>query len=148
MTKIDLSWRYYRKLVKDLITKIYTAHSIDLVVAIGRGGIIPALLFSHSYDISLAYFSISRYSKTQGRKVTTNGWAGFKKAAKNIVLLDDLVDKGITMQFATQQCLHKNPLAKIWTAVLFKKSCTKYQPDFYIHQLKPDEWVVFPYENQ
>jgi hypoxanthine phosphoribosyltransferase len=62
---------------------------------------------------------------------------------KNVLVVDDLVDQGDTMQMVEAHLSAQGP-ERLETAVLFKKPWTRIEPDYYLEVV--DRWVVFPFE--
>jgi hypoxanthine phosphoribosyltransferase len=62
---------------------------------------------------------------------------------KNILVVDDLVDQGDTMEKVRQYLNGQNPRL-LEAAVLFKKPWSKIEPEYYLEVV--DKWVVFPFE--
>ncbi len=79
--------------------------SIDLVVGIGKGGIIPAALFAHALKKELAILWIQYYEpgkKPEKRFVAPKlmKQAEFGFTGKKVLLVDDFSRSGDTMNFA------------------------------------------------
>jgi len=64
---------------------------------------------------------------------------------KRVLLVDDVSDSGLTLQFSVQTLSLYMP-AEIKTATLYIKPWTKYVPDYYAEQV--NEWVIFPWETE
>lgn len=71
-------------------------------------------------------------------------------AEDRLLLVDDVFDKGLTMQAVLselQRKARKNTPEEIRTAVVYYKparNLTEQKPDYYIHQTK--SWLYFPHE--
>ena len=67
------------------------------------------------------------------------------KEATNILLVDDVVDSGKTIE-SIFQCLEKKGVeGNIQVAsVYYKPMVSSITPDYYIH--KTNQWIVFPHE--
>lgn len=62
---------------------------------------------------------------------------------KSILLFDDVVDSGQTLEFVVK-LLKKQGAKTVDTSALFFKPSSKVTPDFFDHQT--DAWIVFPHE--
>ncbi len=63
---------------------------------------------------------------------------------KNVLLVDDLVDQGDTIDTVSKY-LHSQGPALLKTAVLFKKPWSSADPDYFLEIV--DKWIVFPWEH-
>jgi uncharacterized protein len=118
----------------------------DFIVAISRGGLIPAFLVARitnvrnvdtficqSYDEEhvkhdLAYFP-KNYSHLRGKKV---------------LIIDELVETGESLKFAVQEIKKALP-NEVKTLVVFLKECTEFEPDWYLKSVNK-EWIYFKYD--
>jgi hypoxanthine phosphoribosyltransferase len=156
MNKIFISANDFQKDCFQLAQNIYKSNfNPDVVIGIWRGGSLPAIII-HEY---LVY---------QGREVlsnviTTKSYTGIGeqsekveidisekvlnnlKEATNILLVDDVVDSGKTIE-SIFQCLEKKGVrGNIQVAsVYYKPMISSITPDYYIH--KTNQWIVFPHE--
>jgi hypoxanthine phosphoribosyltransferase len=62
---------------------------------------------------------------------------------RRVLVVDDLVDEGATMQTVLKHLGDNNP-GVLDAAVLFRKPWSKFEPDFCIETV--DEWIVFAWE--
>jgi hypoxanthine phosphoribosyltransferase len=72
-----------------------------------------------------------------------------EKLGSRILLVDDLVDSGITLQ-QTIPWLKENsdfPIEEIRTAVLWYKACSVLKPDYYVDHLADNPWIHQPFEH-
>lgn len=58
------------------------------------------------------------------------------------MLVDDLVDTGRTMKAAKKHLLRSGDVR---TAVLWRKECSKFVPDYFVEWMPAKKWIVFPY---
>ena len=117
----------------------------DSIVALLRGGIVPARILSDYYSILLNFFALDvkfytgigeTQAKPQIRDFNDN------IIGENILIVDDIWDSGKTMQ-AVLDCFSDKSLV---TTTLFWKETAKGKPDYYSKVAKEDEWIVFPWE--
>ncbi len=72
-----------------------------------------------------------------------------EKLGERILLVDDLVDSGVTFQ-QTIPWLKQNsnfPIVEIRTAVLWYKACSVIKPDYYVDYLPDNPWIHQPFEH-
>lgn len=124
-------------------------HPFDWYVAIARGGLVPACLLAQiTGQQCIDTICLNSYGdgKEQGR-LTMWDKSFLHLAGRSVLLIDDLVDTGDTMQAAKNFMLAAGA-ALVETAVIYKKAASLFQPDYYIEEKPRDEWVVFPWENK
>jgi hypoxanthine phosphoribosyltransferase len=140
-----ISWQNYGKLLSDLTRKISSSGPhYDLVVGIARGGIPVAMFVADSLGVKLDIINVKSYSGIAQRdkpKIVSTLTESVE--SKSILLVDDLVDQGDTMESIVDY-LHREKANHMSTAVIFKKPWSKFEPDFYLEVV--DAWIVFPYE--
>lgn len=128
----------------------------DIIIAIGRGGWIPAVLLSHRYDCkNVLNFSTSSYGRDhkQDKEIHTIQLPGLNQFAKdvkqNVIVVDDISDTGNTFSLINNflQGLCGTEF-NIKTASLYTKTGTSFIPDYYLREYSRDTWLVFPWETE
>ncbi|OGT53441.1 MAG: hypoxanthine-guanine phosphoribosyltransferase [Gammaproteobacteria bacterium RIFCSPHIGHO2_12_FULL_42_13] len=114
------------------------------------GGIVPmgSLLPRLDFPLEVDYIHATRYrNTTTGREVT---WKVKPQAAlknRTVVIVDDILDGGITMAEIVQYCREQAP-REILTAVLVEKNNSRINgglPNADFHGLRVDNHYVFGY---
>lgn len=140
-----VSWSQYGELVTRLAESVVTSgEKFDLVIGIARGGLPVAMVVSDTLGVKVDFLNVKSYTDV-GERTTPKVLSTIteKIAGKKILLVDDLVDGGATMESITEYIAAQNPRS-IKTAVLFTKPWSTFTPDFSLKVV--DSWVVFPYE--
>jgi uncharacterized protein len=118
----------------------------DLIVAIARGGLVPARILSDLLETqSLSFIQIEFYTNINQtlqepilvQNLTTN------VTGKKILLVDDISDTGKSLKLAKTH-LQLQGAIEIKTATLYEKTHSITTPDFYEKQTT--DWVVFPWD--
>lgn len=118
----------------------------DCIVAILKGGIVPARLLSDFFgSIEIYPLRVKAYAGT--RKLERIRLESFRHpiGRKNVLLVDDIHDSGQTLQKVIPHLKRCRPRA-LRTATLFYKANTRHPPDFFARKATPAVWVVFPWE--
>lgn len=141
-----LKWREILDIVASLSRDIANRYSPDVLVFIAKGGLIPARLLLDYLDISEIGFVEVKFYKSIGstmEKPFVKSMAIPSVTDKNVLIVDDVVDSGRTMQLIMGIVSSQRP-REIKTASLFVKPWSTFIPDFY-HAMTAD-WIVFPWE--
>jgi hypoxanthine phosphoribosyltransferase len=140
-----ISWPEYGNLAEALAEKVRSeGKRFDLVIGIARGGMPVAMVVSDHLGVRIDFINVKSYDGIAQRNAprilstVTEDIRG-----KGVLIVDDLVDQGDTMQMVKQHLSEKGPKL-LETAVMFKKPWTKFEPDYYLEVV--DRWVVFPFE--
>lgn len=141
------SWDFLGKDMFELAKKIIDSNQkFDRIVALAKGG----LTFSRSLVDFLKVDNVSSIqiesytgiNQTESIPVITQSLPVAIKG-ESILIFDDLVDYGTTMQLASEY-LHHHGAKTISTACLIAKPWSKFKVDF---SVRPSEaWVIFPNE--
>jgi len=118
----------------------------DCIVAILKGGMVPARLLSDFFgSIEIYPIRVKAYAGT--RKLSRVRLEPFRYpiGRKNVLLVDDIHDSGRTLQKVMRHLRRRRPRA-LRTATLFYKHIAQHAPDFQACTVAPDVWVVFPWE--
>ncbi len=140
-----ISWQEYHKTCILLAKKVKKL-KIDKLVAISRGGLVPARILSDLLAIPISHITIESYQSLKKKKyltITEVPSANFN--GLSILIVDEIADTGRTFKRAISY--FKNfRLKKIYTLAPYIKSHTTYVPDVWAKKI--DAWIIFPYELQ
>lgn len=156
--KKRLTWTDIEKDASTLISKIKGSDkSYDCIVGIANGGLIPTCLIAKALKIKKVFtVSIKAYIDEYAHQVqfvTSLNHKDFK-GCQNVLIIDDLVDRGETL-FETQKILsyfsysYKYNFNFDSAVVYLKKSddfVPKTIPTYYSQIMDPKTWLVFPWE--
>ena len=97
-----ISWNSYIQLIEKLANKIQQdKHQFDSIICINRGGLIIGRVLSDLLSLPIGVISAKGYEKgtTDIKNITINPTiSSIDPIGKNILLVDDLVDSGKTME--------------------------------------------------
>ena len=117
--KIYVGWKEIDELVDNLCYQIKTTlPEIKYVHGLKRGGLIPAVLISHT--LNLKYVDTPEFYD-------------------GCLIIDDICDSGATLEKYreyTTAVLHYKPHTSI------------IEPTFYACKFESDDWIVYPWENK
>lgn len=146
----------------------------DYVVGLTRGGLLPAVMLSHWFDVPCETLKVSL---RDGGQCESNAWmaddaygyvqpigeGGLNTSAemrRNILIVDDINDSGDTIEWIRNDWQRScSPNSDAWEsiwhgnvrfAVLVNNAASKADVDYCATQVNKhddDVWLVFPWEN-
>ena len=155
MSDLYISWSDYHHKIEQLAVKIYqSGWEFNQIVCLARGGLRVGDILSRIYNQPLAILSTSSYSGagTHERSnliISHQLTMTSENLGSRILLVDDLVDSGITLQ-QTIPWLHsygQSPIEEIRTAVIWYKACSVVAPDYHVDYLANNPWIHQPFEH-
>ncbi len=143
-----ISWGEVHRLSALLALQIREAgYKPDLVVAIARGGYVPARIVCDYLDIyDLTSIRITHYTagSNKEKKASLSSPLCMEIKGLKVLLVDDLTDTGDTIEIALQHIREFKP-AEIKIAMLHHKKQSLFQPDFYAKKLLKWRWLIYPW---
>lgn len=117
----------------------------DLIVAIARGGLVPARILSDLLGPKVASFTVSSYDGLQRKDDEHMSFelGGRLDHHRHVLLVDDVSDSGMTFARAIKY-LRKHGAGKITTTAIFTKPGSVLPPDIYA--VETDAWIIFPFD--
>lgn len=134
----EMCYKLARKIMR-------SKYDFDVIVAIGRGGWIPARYLADYLGnvIALAHIKIEHYigiAKTTKARVTEEVSTSVK--GKRILLVDDVPDTGDSIAIAKRHLL-KRGAKEVQVACLHYKPWSIFKPDYYIKLTRC--WIIYPW---
>lgn len=161
MTDLYISWSDYHHKIETLAVRIYQSNwQFDHIVCLAKGGLRVGDILSRLYRKPLAILFTASYGGKDNREqgkirfsehLSTIYPLGNKPdgmASLRILLVDDLVDSGISLVESInwlQTKYHEN-IKEIRTAVIWYKSTSIKIPDYYVDYLPNNPWIHQPFE--
>ncbi len=140
-----VTWTEYGEMVTKLAENIAASgKKYDLVIGIARGGIPVAMVVADQLGTRIDFLNVKSYTDV-GERVKPQILTTITEDifGKRVLVVDDLVDGGDTMETVTRYLNTEGPKA-LKTAVLFTKPWSSFRPDYSLRVV--DSWIVFPYE--
>ncbi len=147
-----ISWEQYDQLTLTLANSIHQSEwEFDQIVCIARGGMFVGDSLSRIFDKEFAVISARSYDKNskEPAKLTISKEIAMTTdtLGKRILLIDDLVDSGGTMDKVIEFIKQKySTVEEIRTAVLWKKSGSTYTPNYFAATAQKETWIHQPFE--
>lgn len=147
-----VDWKEYCNLIKrlsDKITPELPIHQFDQILCLARGGMLLGDALSRIYDLPLSVLFTSSYriAEQKGELYIDNQIAKQNNMlGKRILLVDDLVDSGTTLEGVVQYLKEHHQVEYIKTATLWAKTSSVVMPDYCVEYTTSKDWIVQPFE--
>ncbi len=147
-------WAEYHRLIEQLALQIHdSGWQFDAVIALARGGLRVGDVLSRIFNKPLGVLTTSSYRTTgnvvgQGELKIGSTISSAEDVTKGRILLaDDLVDSGVTLQKLLPFLQERHPgMTEIRTAVIWQKPISVYTPDFCVVKMQDSPWIHQPFE--
>lgn len=123
-----------------------SGYPIDIIIAIGRGGYVPArILCDHLLIKDLTSIKVEHWGTAISQKEARIKFPlCIEIKDKNILVVDDVTDTGETLKVSIDYLKTFQP-KDIKTAVLVHKICSKTLPDYFVRKVIRWKWIIFPW---
>jgi len=140
MHKTYYPYQEYKQDLKTLIEKI--DQPFDAILGIARGGLSMAQMLGEYYDLREVYaINTIGYENTQKLQRVEVFNIPELKSAKQVLVVDDIVDSGDTLVEVLKVLKVTYPKVTFLTASLFYKKTACIKPTWYVKE--PTGWVEF-----
>lgn len=144
-----ISWNTVQRLARSIAQKIRAdAYVPDIIIAIGRGGYVPARILADYLDsMNLTSMKIEHYrSGADKQEIAKIKYPlGVDVNGMRLLVVDDVSDSGDTFQLAIDHIQSLYTPQEIRTAVLHHKTVSSYQPDYFAHRIIRWRWLIYPW---
>ena len=136
-----ISWEQLHRDSKALAWRLVEMQSWKGIVAITRGGLVPASIIARELEIRLVdTVCISSYDFQQQGEVSVLKSPTID--SNSLLLIDDLVDTGQTARIV------KNLLPQAHFATVYAKPAGRPLVDTFITEVSQDTWILFPWDTE
>ncbi len=145
---LQYSWEEINELCKNLAKKIKNSgFNPDVVVAVARGGWVPARLICDHLDIKELYSVKTEHwgvaaSTTCEARITQP--LNVDLRGKKVLVVDDVADTGDTVRIVVEHVMSFSP-KELKVAVIDYKKTSSLIPDFYASFMEDWRWIVYPW---
>jgi xanthine phosphoribosyltransferase len=141
-----VSWDQFHRDARALAWRLADAGPFDAIVAITRGGLVPAAIVARELGIRLIdTVCVTSYDHTtQGQmsllKSAVREIAARREGGNRVLIVDDLVDTGNTAK------LVRELLPEAHFAAVYAKPMGRPLVDTFITEVSQDTWIYFPWD--
>lgn len=145
---LQYTWDDIIKLCDELAKQIKkSGYKPDVIVAVARGGWIPARILCDYLDVKELY---SVKTEHWGVVATPTGEARITQplnvdlAGKKVLIVDDVADTGDTIKLVADHVKSFSP-SEVKIAVIDYKKTSTFAPDYYASLMEEWRWIVYPW---
>ena len=153
MADLHITWDEYHRLIERLARQVdQSGWQFNQLICIARGGLRVGDVLSRIYDMPLAILSTSSYKEKAGTirgelMIAEQMTMASGKLGERVLLVDDLVDSGVTLEAVTRTLPQRYPqVTALRTAVIWYKACSVFKPDYFVDYLPESPWIHQPFE--
>jgi len=144
-----LTWRQIEELVDGLVASLPDMHAYDAILAITRGGMVPACLISERLDLHNILVAAVMFYTDIGETLDKPLFLQFPSdpllQGKKILVVDDVWDSGQTIMAVKERVEEAEGQPDL--AVLhYKPSHTLFPDAPHYAACETDAWIVYPWE--
>lgn len=143
-----ISWGQVNRLCRKLARSIRSSGvAPDLIVAIGRGGYVPARILADLLGLmDLVGIRVEHYHGAQAAPMAIIRQAlCLNIDDRRILLLDDVSDTGDTFDVALRHLQESGNPETMHTAAVHHKIVSHFEPNFYAHKIVNWRWIIYPW---
>ena len=140
-----VSWDQFHRDARALAWRLSAAGPFDAVVAITRGGLVPAAIVARELGIRVieticvASYDYDKQGAINVLKTVNESILGKDKGA-GVLIIDDLVDTGATAKVV------REILPKAHFATVYAKPLGRPLVDSFITEVSQDTWIYLPWD--
>jgi xanthine phosphoribosyltransferase len=140
-----VSWDQFHRDARALAWRLSSAGPFDAVVAITRGGLVPAAVVARELGIRVieticvASYDYDKQGTISILKTVSEKIVGTDKGA-GVLIIDDLVDTGATARVV------REILPKAHFATVYAKPLGRPLVDSFVTEVSQDTWIYLPWD--
>ncbi|HEV7278288.1 MAG TPA: xanthine phosphoribosyltransferase [Devosiaceae bacterium] len=141
-----VTWDQFHRDSRALAWRLTGMGPFDAVVAIARGGLVPATIVARELNIRVVEsVSVKSYDhQNQGNvrvlKAISDDILAMAKGGGKVLIVDDLVDTGATARVVREM------LPGAHFATVYAKPKGREMVDTFITEVSQDTWIYFPWD--
>ncbi|GBQ99850.1 xanthine-guanine phosphoribosyltransferase [Acetobacter nitrogenifigens DSM 23921 = NBRC 105050] len=136
-----VTWDQLHRDARLLATDLMPRGPFKGLVAVTRGGLIPAAIVARELDCRLIEtISVVTYDEEEKGKPVVIKAPDVAGDGEGFIVVDDLVDSGVTARIVRER------LPKAVFACLYAKPAGKPLTDLFVAEVPQDTWILFPWD--
>ena len=136
-----VTWEELHRNAKALAWRLVEAGPFKGIVAVTRGGLVPAAVVARELEVRLIdTLCITSYDEDKQGKLSVLKTAAAADKGKGWLIIDDLVDTGRTAKEV------RKLLPQAHFATVYAKPAGRPLVDTFITEVSQDTWILFPWD--
>ena len=136
-----VSWEELHRNSKALAWRLSELNPYKGIIAVTRGGLVPAAIVARELDIRLIdTVCVLSYNQKNKGDVNILKECAIANDGRDWLIVDDLVDTGETIKTIRQT------LPNAHYATVYAKPSGRKQVDTYVTEVSQDTWIYFPWD--
>ena len=136
-----VSWEEIHRNSKALAWRLSELKPYKGIIAVTRGGLVPAAIVARELDIRLIdTFCVLSYNQKAKGDVKVLKESSIANNGEGWLIVDDLVDTGETIKAI------RSSLPNAHYATVYAKPSGREQVDTFITEVSQDTWIYFPWD--
>ena len=142
-----VSWDQFHRDSRALAWRLHEAGPFEAVVAITRGGLVPAAIVARELNVRIietvcvaSYQDYQNQGELKVLKDIAPEIKAMRKQGKGVLIVDDLVDTGKTARVV------RDLLPDAHFATVYAKPMGRPLVDTFITEVSQDTWIYFPWD--
>jgi xanthine phosphoribosyltransferase len=142
-----VSWDQFHRDAKALAWRLTDAGPFTAIVAITRGGLVPAAIVARELNMRLieticisSYHDYTKQGDLKMIKTVADSIMKLGPGGKGVLVVDDLVDTGKTAKVVREL------LPNAHFAAVYAKPMGRPMVDTFITEVSQDTWIYFPWD--
>ena len=143
-----VTWSEALKMCYTLASKVLSSgEEFDIIIAISRGGLVPARIVSDVLAIDELHVIRSRFwgiGKTIHKEPILDINSDLMLEGKRVLVVDEVVDTGATMSKVVK-VVRGLGASKVKSATLHYKVTSSFTPDYFVVKVLEWAWILYPW---
>ena len=141
-----VTWEELHRHSKALAWRLVELGPWQGIVAVTRGGLVPAAIIARELDIRLVdtlcvtSYTVERSGQARERKGEVRVLKAIEGEGEGLLIIDDLVDTGHTARVV------RDLLPKAHFATVYAKPAGRPLVDTFVTEVSQDTWIMFPWD--
>lgn len=143
----NVSWEQFHRDARALTWRLSDIDQWDAIVAITRGGLVPAAIVARELNIRrietvcvASYHTYDKQGELEVIKPVSDEVLALGKEGSGILIVDDLVDTGKTASVVRKM------MPKAHFATVYAKPKGRPLVDTFMTEVSQDTWITFPWD--
>ena len=138
---LTVGWEQLHRDARSLAAKLMHLGPFKGIVAVSRGGLIPAAIVARELELRLveSVCVVTYHGETIGSPTVTK-FPDIAGDGTGFLIIDDLADTGTTARVV------RGILPQAHYACVYVKPAGKDTADIYVAEVEQDTWILFPWD--